>query len=219
MSRCADGEPRDDTLSLMSAVTRRRALAQLHDLIGCDLCDLARHYRIPTHRAGRLNKGWAGQTIERYLGAELNSRQQPDFHGWELKGVALTFDETGTPRAKETMAITMFNPSDVIATPFAQSHLRRKLRRMLVVGWVAEPTAVGSAVIVCAEPFNLAPQIERLVRADYDRIRGLLRVYGPSAVSGRVGEWVQARPKGAGHGSTTRAFYARHRLIDLILRF
>jgi DNA mismatch repair protein MutH len=203
----------------MPVVTRRRALAQIHDLIGCDLCDLARHYRIPTHRAGRLNKGWAGQTIERHLGAELNSRQQPDFHGWELKGVALTFDETGAPRAKETMAITMFSPSDVIATPFAQSHLRRKLRRMLVVGWVAETTTVGSAVIVCAEPFNLAPQVERLVRADYELIRGLLRVYGPSAVSGRIGEWVQARPKGPGHGSTTRAFYARQRLIDLILRF
>ena len=203
----------------MSPVTRRRALAQLHNLIGCDLCDLARHYRIPTHHAGRLNKGWAGQTIERHLGAELNSRQQPDFHGWELKGVALTFDETGAPRAKETMAITMFNPSHVISTPFAQSHLRQKLRRMIVVGWVTEPSAVASAVVVCAEPFNLAPQVESLVRADYDQIRGLLRVYGPSAVSGRVGEWVQARPKGPGHGSTTRAFYARQRLIDLILRF
>jgi DNA mismatch repair protein MutH len=203
----------------MSAVTRRGALARFQDLIGCDLYDLACHYRIPTHHAGRLNKGWAGQTIERHLGAALNSRQQPDFHGWELKGVALKFDETGAPRAKETMAITMFNSPHVIATPFAQSHLRQKLRRMLVVGWVAEPTTAASAVIVCAEPFNMAPQVESLVRADYEQIRGLLRVYGPSAVSGRVGEWVQARPKGPGHGSTTRAFYARHRLIDLILRF
>ncbi|HUR20759.1 MAG TPA: MvaI/BcnI family restriction endonuclease [Vicinamibacterales bacterium] len=200
-------------------VTRRRALTQLQALIGCDLNDLARHYRIATHVAGRLNKGWAGHTIERHLGAALNSRQQPDFNGWELKGVALTFDQAGAPRAKETMAITMFNPAHVIATPFAQSHLRQKLHRMLVVGWVTQPTQHASAVIVCAEPFNLAPHIESLVRADYDQLRGLLRVYGARAVSGRVGEWVQARPKGSGRGSTTRAFYARQRLIDLMLRF
>lgn len=204
---------------MRSGVSRRGALRQLQALIGCDLTELARHYHIPTHQAGRLNKGWAGQTIERHLGAALNSRQQPDFSGWELKGVALKVDETGAPRAKETMAITMFNPAHVIATPFAQSHLRQKLRRMLVVGWVADRARHASAVIVCAEPFNLAPHIEGLVRTDYDQIRGLLRVYGPGAVSGRVGEWVQARPKGPGGGSTTRAFYARQRLIDLMLRF
>ena len=203
----------------LATITRQRALTQLRRLIGSDLHDLARQYGIHTHHADRLNKGWAGHTIERHLGAALNSRQQPDFSGWELKGVALKFDETGAPRAKETMAITMFNPAHVIATPFKQSHLRQKLRRMIVVGWVAEPTRHASAVIVCAEAFNLAPHVESLVRADYDLIRGLLRVYGPSAVSGRAGEWVQARPKGPGRGSTTRAFYARQRLIDLILRF
>lgn len=200
-------------------VTRPRALAQLRGLVGSDLRELARRYAIPTHRDGRLNKGWAGQTLERHLGVPLNSRQQPDFSDWELKGVSLTVDRMGMPRAKETMAITMFNASHVIATPFAQSHLRQKLRRMLVVGWVADQFNPVSATIVCAEPFNLLPHVEALVKADYDRIRGLLRVYGDGVVTGRVGEWVQARPKGPGRGSTSRAFYARQRLIDLILRF
>jgi DNA mismatch repair protein MutH len=210
----------------MSPVARGRALRRLQRLIGSDLHDLARHYGIRTHEGGRLNKGWAGQTLERHLGASLNSRQGPDFHGWELKGVALKFDETGAPRAKETMAITMFNPSHVVATPFAQSHLRQKLQRMVIVGWAAERSRgvacdrgrEASAVVVCAEPFDLAHRVEHLIRADYDLIRGLLRVYGPGAVTGAVGEWIQARPKGPGGGSTGRAFYARHRLIDLILR-
>jgi DNA mismatch repair protein MutH len=184
-------------------------LTQLQALVGSDLNDLARQYGIPTHHGGRLNKGWAGQTLERHLGASLNSRQQPDFRGWELKGVALKFDETGAPRAKETMAITMLNPSQVVATPFAQSHLRQKLRRMLVVGWVAEPALHASATIVGVEPFDLTTHVESLVRADYDLIRGFLRVYGPNGLTGRT--------KGPGHGSSSRAFYARHRLTDLIL--
>lgn len=200
-------------------VTRPRALRQLRGLVGRDLRELAHRYAVATHREGRLNKGWAGQTLERHLGAALNSRQQPDFHDWELKGVSLTLDHTGIPRAKETMAITMFNPSHVIATPFAHSHLRQKLQRLLVVGWLADARYSASATIVCAEPVNLPPSIEALVKADYDRIRGLLRVYGADGVTGRIGEWVQARPKGPGRGSTSRAFYARQRLIDLILGF
>jgi DNA mismatch repair endonuclease MutH len=200
-------------------ITRRQALTQLQELIGCDLAELARHYGVAIHRAGRLNKGWAGQTLERHLGVTLNSRQQPDFSGWELKGVALTLDATGTPRAKETMAITMFNPSHVVSTAFARSHLRQKLRRMLIVGWIVDPCRPPNATIVCAERFNLTPAIESLVRADYDLIRGLLRVYGPSAVTGSVGEWVQSRPKGPGGGAAGRAFYARRRLIDCIIRF
>jgi DNA mismatch repair protein MutH len=206
-------------MRMSSPLTRPRALTQLKELVGCDLHDLARHYSIPTHFDGRLNKGWAGQTLERHLGMALNSRQQPDFHDWELKGVSLSFDRTGMPRARETMAVTMFTPAQVIATPFAQSHLRQKLRRMLVVGWVADARKKASATIVCVEPFNLPSHIEALVKADYDLIRGLLRVYGPQGVTGRVGDWVQARPKGPGAGSTSRAFYARQRLIDLILRF
>jgi DNA mismatch repair protein MutH len=203
----------------LQMLTRPRALVKLRRLLGHDLRELAHRHAVPTHRNGRLNKGWAGQTLERHLGVALNSRQQPDFQDWELKGVSLTIDAAGSPRAKETMAITMFNPSHVITTPFAESHLRQKLRRMLVVGWVADGTRQGSATIVCAEPFDLPPHIEALVKADYDRIRGLLRVYGPGAVTGRIGEWMQARPKGPGRGSTSRAFYARQRLIDLILRF
>jgi DNA mismatch repair protein MutH len=202
-----------------SPATRLRALTRLRGLVGSDLVDLARRYAIPTHRSGRLNKGWAGQTLERHLGAALNSRQQPDFHDWELKGVSLSLDRSGMPRAKETMAITMFSPSHVIATPFAQSHLRQKLQRMLVAGWVADGKKPISATLVCAESFNLPPHVEALVKADYDLIRGVLRVYGASAVTGRLGDWIQARPKGPGRGSTSRAFYARQKLIDLMLRF
>ena len=45
--------------------------------------------------------------------------------------------------------------------------------------------------------------------ADYNLIRETIRSEGFSALSGRMGVLIQPRTKGPGHGSTSRAFYAR----------
>jgi len=47
------------------------------------------------------------------------------------------------------------------------------------------------------------------VKEDYDLVRNTIIERGFSALTGRIGVFIQPRTKGAGHGSTTRAFYAR----------
>ena len=49
------------------------------------------------------------------------------------------------------------------------------------------------------------------VKADYEVVQSCLRdpARGFSALTGSMGVYVQPRTKGAGHGSTSRAFYAR----------
>jgi hypothetical protein len=51
------------------------------------------------------------------------------------------------------------------------------------------------------------------IEADYDFIREKLRTQGFGALTGSDGKWIQARTKGPGHGSTSRAFYARTGLV------
>jgi len=46
------------------------------------------------------------------------------------------------------------------------------------------------------------------VVADYEAIRRQIRAGGVDSVTGDLGKLVQARTKGRGHGSTSRAFYA-----------
>ena len=50
----------------------------------------------------------------------------------------------------------------------------------------------------------------------YDFIRAKLIKEGFGALTGKDGKWIQARTKGAGHGSTSRAFYARTSLVKKI---
>jgi hypothetical protein len=54
------------------------------------------------------------------------------------------------------------------------------------------------------------------IKADYDFIRNKLIKEGFEALTGADGKWIQARTKGAGHGSTSRAFYARTGLVKKI---
>src|SRR6266571_922098 len=115
-------------------LSRDEALAKLQSLLGQDLRQLAIQYGITVFKENAgFNKGWAGHVIEHYLELPLNSLQSPDFGDWELKIVPL-LKRKGQLVLKETMAITMINPADIISKPFRQSHLYNKLFRMIVCG-------------------------------------------------------------------------------------
>lgn len=197
---------------------RKEAVRRINLLAGKDLRPMADQYGIPVWKNGRKNKGWAGLVIERYLGLPQNSRQAPDFGTWELKVVPLRRDRHGTLRVKESMAITMMEPAEVVASEFEDSHLYDKLRSMVVVSRIYENTQELHSIVHAAAEFDLDnPMIREQVVADYQAIRRRIRVSGIDSVTGDLGKLVQARTKGRGHGSTTRAFYARTSFVAHIL--
>lgn len=66
--------------------------------------------------------------------------------------------------------------------------------------------------------FQETDKVIQEIRDDYEFIRRKLKTQGFEALTGADGEWIQARTKGAGHGSTSRAFYARTKLVKVIFR-
>jgi len=197
---------------------RKEAVRRINLLAGKDLRLLADEYQIPVWKNGHENKGWAGLVIERYLGLPQNSRQEPDFGAWELKVVPLRPAPDGTLRVKESMAITMLEPTEVLANEFENSHLYDKLRSMVVVSRIYENSEERHSMLHAAAEFDLDnAKIRAQVKIDYETIREQIRRHGIDAVTGDLGNLVQARTKGRGHGSTTRAFYARPRFVAHIL--
>lgn len=197
---------------------RKEAVRRINLLAGKDLRPMADEYRIPVWKNGHENKGWAGLVIEHYLGLAQNSRQEPDFGTWELKVVPLRRDAAGNLRVKESMAITMLEPAEVLANKFADSHLYDKLRSMVVVSRVYESTQELRSILHAAAEFDLDnPKIHAQVKDDYEAISAQIRLRGIDSVTGDLGKLVQARTKGRGHGSTTRAFYARTTFVAHIL--
>ena len=197
---------------------RDEGIKKLKAIEGKDLVPLANHYRVTIWKNGKKNKGWAGHTIEKYLELPLNSAQSPNFGSWELKIVPLKRLANGEIAVKETMAITMINPTDVSKKDFEDSHLLEKLQKVVVCARMFISEEDEESILVRVSSFDLDdPAVYKQVKEDYEETRQCILDEGFDSLTGAMGKLVQPRTKGAGHGSTSRAFYARTDFVKLIL--
>ena len=189
---------------------RQEALLKLSELIGKDLRLLADKYKVTVFKEGKRNKGWAGHVLERHLNLPINSSQSPNFGSWELKIIPLKYLKSGKLTVKETMAITMIDSYNVKNTDFEDSHLLAKLRKLIVAARIWESTEERRSILHNVTTFDLDDSaVYDQIKADYNLVRETIRTTGFSTLTGRMGVYIQPRTKGTGHGSTTRAFYAR----------
>jgi DNA mismatch repair protein MutH len=199
---------------------RSDALVKLDELLGQDLRPLAGTYGITIERDGRKNKGWAGQTVEAYLGRSPNSDRGADFGEWELKVVPLVLRADGDFRVKESMAIAMFTPSELETQSFEDSHLLEKLRSLVLVARHFDEQGERMSIVVCSQPFDLADSsFYDAVKDDYEEARWVLRHQGSDGLRGGVGRYVQPRVKGGkSKSSRGHAFYARSAFVGEMLK-
>ncbi len=195
---------------------RSEALEKIRKLEGKNLLRIAEEFEVTVWKDGKLNKGWAGHTIERYLGLPLNSSRSPNFGSWELKLVSLNKSKKGELVPKETMAITMLDVVEVRNKPFKESHLFTKLRKAVVCARIFESKEEKSSFLYKAVAFDLeGSEMFDQIEKDYEEVRSALK--NDKVLTGKMGVLIQPRTKGPGHGSTSRAFYARKIFIAKIL--
>jgi DNA mismatch repair protein MutH len=198
-------------------VTRATAIANLNEYVGNDLRALAAQYGITTYETGRQNKGWKGLILERLAGLENSNAKAPNGLTFELKSVSFHYVK-GELAPKETMAITMINPAELREHTFFESHCWSKLKTIVfcAVMWNGKNSQRAELVKVASLDFSETDDLIREIEADYESIRHKLIQQGFDSLSGTDGKWIQARTKGAGHGSRSRAFYARTGLVKKI---
>jgi len=199
---------------------RKEAIEELRKLVGKELHELAHEYNVTIYRNGRVNKGWAGHVFERYLKLPLNSAQSPNFGSWELKSIPLKYKKNGILTFKETMAITMIDPVNVCQKEFRDSHLLAKLRKAVVVARIVGDSIDEPSYIHSVVEFDLQGELYNAVKADYDLVRQTLfdTQKGFGSLTGKMGLYIQPRTKGAGHGTTSRAFYARPKFLGKFIK-
>ena len=201
----------------MKIITRAVAMRNLKNAIGKDLRELAKQYNVTTYETGKQNKGWKGLALERVAGLMPNVSKAPNGLSWELKSVSFR-EVKGKLVPKETMAITMINPEELKEHSFFESHCWTKLKAMIfcAVAWHGQNAEKSELLNVTSLDFSETDELIQEIKADYDFIRNKLIEKGFKSLTGKDGKWIQARTKGAGHGSTSRAFYARTQLVAKI---
>jgi len=200
-------------------VTRIVAIRKLQKYLGIDLFQEAENFGITVFKNGKQNKGWKGQVLERLIGLENNNKKAPNGLGYELKSVSF-YQKNGQIKPKETMAIGMINPKELVNKSFYESSCWEKLKSLVfcAVLWTEHNQKQAKLINVTSFDFLENSDIIKQIELDYEFIREKLINTGFESLTGKDGKWIQARTKGAGHGSTSRAFYARKELVNLIFK-
>jgi len=202
---------------LVEAVSREEAISNLKQYIGQNLFSLAEQRGITVFKGGKQNKGWKGHVLELLAGLQTSSSKQPNGITYELKSVSFRYTK-GKLVPKETMAITMINQDELRDYDFFNSHCWHKLRAIVfcAVHWHGQNLPRAELLKVFNFDLNERDELVLELKEDYDFIRNKLINYGFAALTGKDGKWIQARTKGPGHGSISRAFYARTGLVKVI---
>lgn len=181
--------------------TAMQTIADIHEkfipLIG-------KEYTLPI----TANKGLPGHFLEELLGIP-HTPNALDCSDGELKVFPVKkLHRTGALTPKESIAITMLNPEDLKTCDFNSSKCCKKMSRMLVVPYYREADKIRflKPVIVDRSSQEYA-EVYSILEADYNNIRQTFLETG--VLESKIGSLLQNRTKGAGHGSTSRAFYLR----------
>ena len=199
-------------------ITRRTACDTLKNYVGQDLFSLAKKHNVTViAENGNINKGWKGLTLERVAGLRSNNKKAPNGLGWELKTASYVL-KNGMWAPKETMAITMIKCEDLEKDDFFHSHLWNKMKSLIfcAVAWNGKHSTNSSMLKITAMDFLETDELINEVKKDYEFIRNKLKTQGKEALTSKDGKYVQARTKGPGHGSTSRAFYVRRCFLGKI---
>ncbi len=198
-------------------ISKNKAMGRLKLLIGKDLRPLAKKFGINIFKNKKLNKGWAGDTLERYLGLAKNNNQAPNGLYFELKQISLKKLKSGAIVPKETMQITMINPREKLEKDFFKSHVYKKMKSIVICA-VLYSSPGGETKLYRVDDFDIDKHetLEQL-KSDYELISNSLNKNGFASLKSEMGVYIQPRTKGAGHGSKSRAFYARTICLKKIL--
>lgn len=166
------------------------------------------HVGTKTNVPKTRNKGAAGLALETLLGIP-HSPACLDCTDGELKAFPLKRLKSGKLVPKETVAVTMCNLEDLKSKTFAESRCRAKLQRTLFVPYFWEDT--GDLTLFAPFLFTAEHALFAALEADYAELAARAR---EGEMTGSIGVYLQTRTKGAGHGSTSRAFYVRPQFLS-----
>lgn len=140
------------------------------------------------------NKGWIGEIIEQYLGANAGSSPEPDFThiGVELK--TLPIGKNGKPKESTFVCIASLLPEE--NSCWENSLVKRKLSRVLWVPVEGETSIplpqrrIGNSFL-----WSPGPAQEKILREDWEELINMVLTGQLEQITARYGRYLQIRPK------------------------
>lgn len=188
-------------------ITLNELQTRAQQLAGRTLGEVAAMQNWPLPKNLLNAKGWIGQLIENFLGAEAGSLPMPDFPhlGIELKTIPV--DRQGKPQESTYVCVV-----PLTAQPnqtWERSLVWQKLRKVL---WVPILTLPGLALpqrqIGTPIFWEPAPEVIAILRTDWEELMTLIHLGRVEEITAKHGTYLQIRPKGADKKALTKSIDA-----------
>ncbi|XKM13627.1 DNA mismatch repair endonuclease MutH [Orbaceae bacterium ac157xtp] len=180
-------------------------LERANAIAGYTLGAIANSIGVPIPNDLKKAKGWVGNLIELYLGADAGSKAERDFVdlGIELKTIPIN----GKGYPLETTFVCVAPLVSNHGITWDTSHVKYKLSKVLwlpVEGARSIPLAtrrVGLPIL-----WTLGGELERRLKQDWQELMDMIVLGQVEKITARSGEYLQIRPKAANGRALTQAF-------------
>lgn len=192
---------------------QQQLLQRAENIAGYNLGELATLANIRVPENFKREKGWTGQLLELWLGAEAGSKPQQDFPelGIELKTIPI--DELGRPI--ETTYVCYAHLKGITGLTWQNSNVRNKLRQVLWIPIQGE-RHIPPAERFIGMPILWSPTIEQeqALQQDWEELMDMISLGEVEQINASIGSVLQIRPKAADGSALTQAIGKEGTLIQ-----
>jgi DNA mismatch repair protein MutH len=179
-----------------SSITLTELRARAQQLAGRTLGDIAALQNWPLPKNLLSAKGWIGQLMESYLGADAGNLPIPDFPhlGVELKTIPV--DRQGNPRESTYVCVVPLSAEP--GQTWENSVVWQKLRAVLWVPILTEPKLLLAQRLIGTPILWQPNQADTdILRNDWEELMTLISLGRVEEITAKQGVYLQIRPKAA----------------------
>ncbi|MET1254890.1 DNA mismatch repair endonuclease MutH [Aliikangiella maris] len=196
-------------------------MVRAESMSGRSIGEIAQLMQIEVPASLTRKKGWQGQMIEKFLGADSGNLSQPDFSLLDIELKTLPIDYNGKVLESTYVCVLNLynNLDDETFGCWQLSAVYRKLQHVL---WVPVARTAGQSVTEfrVATPFLWRPSEAEmhLLKMDWENAIELVSLGKIDQLNARDGEVLQVRPKAANSKVLTRTTNRQGQLIETLPR-
>lgn len=183
-------------LNIPPPETEVELLARCQGMAGKTLGQIAAELGVIVPEDLQHHKGWVGNLLEMYLGANAGNKAQPDFIDLGIEMKTLPINAQGQP--KESSYVCTVSMQQTGEMTWQNSWVRGKLAHVLWVPVEAD-TAIPLAERYIGNAWLWQPnkQQQAVLKSDWEQLMDRVVLGEQAQITAKEGEYLQIRPKAA----------------------
>lgn len=171
---------------------------------GYSFAEIAQYVNIPIPANLNKQKGWVGNLIETYLGANAGSKAEQDFSNLGIELKTIPVNKEGKPL--ETTFVSVIPLMANHGVIWETSHVKYKLSKVLWIPIEGE-RSIPLAERKVGKPIPWTPTLEQeqQLKQDWQELMDMIALGQVEKITARYGTYLQIRPKAANGKALTEA--------------